>query len=168
MPRREAIRLCRKVKERNRVVGRLARLWDLLARQLEGELDVSPWVERRADEDGEPVVYMAWRRDINESWSAPTVVMDATMQPAIVRQFFPQIGEPVQVSAPMPHVRVRQITDRPMSSAMLVETAGISDHRNQSRRNNVERVRRYIEVRGPMLSRRAGGWSSANRQSKPR
>jgi putative DNA primase/helicase len=52
----------------------------------------------------------------------------------------------------MPHVRVRQITDRPMSSAMLVETAGISDHRNQSRRNNVERLRRYIEVRGDAVA----------------
>ena len=65
---------------------------------------------------------MAWRDDIHESWRAPTIVMDATMQPEIVRQFFPQMGEPVRAPAPMPHTRVRQITDRAMSAAMLIET----------------------------------------------
>ena len=42
--------------------------------------------------------------------------------------------EPVRIAAPMPHTRVRQITDRPMSKAMLVATKRRSEQRNQSRR----------------------------------
>ena len=141
MPRREAIRLCRKVKERNRVVGRLARLWDLLARQLEGELDVSPWVERRADEDGEPVVYMAWRRDINESWSAPTVVMDATMQPAIVRRSSRRLA-----SRSASRRRCRMSACGRSPTGRWRRDAGPRRAGKRSpqptRRNNVERVRR--------------------------
>lgn len=146
MPRHDAIRLCAEAAEHNRRVARLARFWELLARQLEGGIDRSPWVER-AEDRGEPCVRMAWRRDIHESWSAPTIVMDATLQPQIVKQFFPQISEPIRVAAPMPHTYVRQITDRPMSLASLHETETASERRNQSRRNNVEKLRRYIEVR---------------------
>ena len=146
MPRLDAIRLCTQAAEHNRRVVRLARFWDLLARQFESGLDQSPWVER-TEERGEPCVRMAWRRDIHKSWSAPTIIMDATLQPEIVRQFFPQIGESIRVAAPMPHTYVRQITDKPMSLASLLKTETASEHRNQSRRNNVERVRRYIEVR---------------------
>ncbi|HEX2152021.1 MAG TPA: hypothetical protein VHG31_08500, partial [Stellaceae bacterium] len=147
MPRGNAIRLCAWATEHNRTVARLARMWDLLARQLERGLHFSPWIRRLTEEGRGPALQMEWRRDIHPSWSAPTLVMDATLQPEIVRQFFPQIGEPIRVSAPMPHTYVRQITDKPMSAASLIETDTASDHRNQSRRNNVERVRRYIEVR---------------------
>ena len=67
MPRREAIRLCAQAAEHNRRVARLARFWELLARQFESGLDRSPWVER-TDDRGDPCVRMAWRRDIHESW----------------------------------------------------------------------------------------------------
>jgi hypothetical protein len=147
MPRGDAIRLCAWADKHNRTVARLARMWDLLARQIENGLHFSPWIRRLTTEGGGPALQMEWHRDIHPSWSAPTLVMDATLQPEIVRQFFPQIGKPVRVAAPMPHTYVRQITDRPMSAASLIETDTASDHRNQARRNNVERVRRYIEVR---------------------
>jgi hypothetical protein len=55
---------------------------------------------------------MAWRDDIHESWTVATLVMDATLSPEIVRQFFPQLTDVHQVSAPMPHAYVRQIIDR--------------------------------------------------------
>jgi len=144
MPRGAAISACKKIAKHNGLVVKLARLWDLLARQVEGGQECSPWlsVDSIADE-----VRMAWRKDIHESWSAPTVVMDATLQPEIVRQFFPQMTGPVRVSAPMPHTYVRQITDRAMSKAMLIPTEAASERRNQARENNLERLRRLIEAR---------------------
>jgi hypothetical protein len=47
----------------------------------------------------------------------------------------------------MPHTRVRQITDRPMTADMLIPTEGASERANATRRANVERVQRFIEVR---------------------
>jgi hypothetical protein len=46
----------------------------------------------------------------------------------------------------MSHTYVRQITDRAMSKAMFIETETTSEKRNQSRRNNIERLRWTIEV----------------------
>ena len=90
---------------------------------------------------------MAWRDEIHEDWRAPTIVMDATMPVEIVRQFFPADGGAMRVSAPMPHAWVRHITDRAMSADMLIPTDGASDKTNATRRANVERVRRFLEVR---------------------
>ena len=86
---------------------------------------------------------MAWRDDIHRAWRVPTMVMDATMPVEIVRQFFPQMEEPVSATAPMPHTRVRQITDRAMAASMLIPSATANEQTNTTRRNNVERVRRY-------------------------
>jgi len=47
----------------------------------------------------------------------------------------------------MPHTRVRQITDRPMTADMLIPTEGASERTNATRRANVGRVRRVLEVR---------------------
>src|SRR4051794_15069275 len=90
---------------------------------------------------------MIWHDDIHKSWRVPTMVMDAMMPVAIVRQFFPQLQEPVSAPAPMPHTFVRQITDRAMSAAMLIPSKKASDKTNAPRRKNIERVHRYIEVR---------------------
>ncbi len=150
---------------------KLARFWRLLKQTLEAPDERSPWLELRhkTDEDGEMkiIVAMAWRDDIHKSWHVPTLVMDATMPVEIVRQFFPQMEEPVSAPAPMPHTRVRQITDRAMAASMLIPSARANDRTNATRRNNVERVRRYH--RGPRRRCAAGAacWSSASRGWKP-
>jgi putative DNA primase/helicase len=90
---------------------------------------------------------MAWRDDIHPDWCVPTMVMDGTMPVEIVRQFFPNPAAPRQISAPMSHTRVRQITDRPMTADMLIPTEGAREPTNATRCANVERVRRVIELR---------------------
>jgi len=90
---------------------------------------------------------MIWRDDIHESWGAATAIMDATLSAPIVRQFFPKMTAPLAVAAPMPYTRVRQITDRPMTADMLIPTRDASERTNATRRANVERLRRFVEVR---------------------
>jgi hypothetical protein len=152
MPRAEALKICKRVAKHNGTVARLARLWERLALTLEGGHERSPWLtfEQEAELPGGgvgPVVAMAWRRDIHPSWSAPTLIMDATMRPEIVREFFPRMTGPVRVSAPMPHTHIRQIIDQSMSIGKLVPSDKASEKTNDTRRNNLERLRRYIEVR---------------------
>ena len=143
--------ICAEAAGINRAVAHFARLWEMLARTINENYARSPWIEfekQARAENGEttPAVWLSWRDDIRESWRAPTITMDATTPVEIVRQFFPQLGEPIQVAVAMPHTRVRQITDRPVAKAMLVETEKAGDRRNASRRHNIERLRRLIDV----------------------
>jgi hypothetical protein len=101
-----------------------------------------------------PAVHLAWRDDIHESWTAATLVMDATLSPEIVRQFFRQLTDVYRVSAPMPHAYVRQIIDRPMSANMLIPAGDPEQQRNSTRKANVERVRRFTEVRASHVAPR--------------
>jgi putative DNA primase/helicase len=89
---------------------------------------------------------------VHESWTAPTILMDATMPAEIVKQFFPVVEVPSRISAPMPHTRVRQITDRPMAAHMLIPDGDPNDHPNPTRRANIERVRRFLFVRAAEVS----------------
>ena len=159
MPAKEYKAACAQVAMHNQLVARLARFWRLLKQTIEAPDERSPWLEVRhkIGEDGKTniVVAMAWRDEIHQSWRVPTIVMDATMPVEIVRQFFPQMEEPVSAPAPMPHTRVRQITDRPMAASMLIPSPKANERTNTTRRNNVERVRRFIEVRAADVLARA-------------
>lgn len=145
--------ICTKIIPHNQAVARLARFWELLLRSIEVSCERSPWLDLRkiqpmpGSEETASAIVMTWRDDIHPSWAAPTLIMDATMPVGIVKQFFPDMAEPCRISAPMPHTRVRQITDRPMTANMLIPTEGASERTNATRRANVERVRRFIEVR---------------------
>jgi putative DNA primase/helicase len=153
MPFPQVRAICNKIMTHNQLVGRLARFWDLLQRTLIAPDERSPWLEPREAEPmpgGEgtaPVVLMVWRDDIHPSWTAPTVVMDATMPIEIVRQFFPAVDIPRCVAAPMPNSYVRQIIDRPMTAEMLIPSEYANQRTNATRRANVERVRKFLLVR---------------------
>jgi putative DNA primase/helicase len=142
-----------KIVAHNQLVARLARVWDLLERTIEAPYERSPWLELRKSEPlpggkgNAPAIRMTWCDEIHESWRAPTLIMDATLPAPIVRQFFPKMPEPLAVAAPMPHTRVRQITDRAMTAEMLIPTEGAGERTNATQRANVERVRRFVEVR---------------------
>jgi putative DNA primase/helicase len=147
----------KKVAQHNKLVARLARFWDLLARTVEGPSVHSPWLELRKAEmlpTGEGAVdevVMSWRDDIHESWGAPTLVMDATLPVEIVKAFFPTSTIADPIPAPMPHTWVRQITDRAMTADMLIPT-GDDGRENARRRANVERLRRFLQVRSQDVS----------------
>jgi putative DNA primase/helicase len=150
---------CRGIIEHNQMVARLARFWRLLTDTLEAtEVERSPWLDfqkavRGSSGRGQaPAVSMVWRDDIHPSWAAPTLVMDATMPVAIVRQFFPNLEPPIHIDAPMPHTRVRQITDRPMTAQMLIPNATAGDKSQHAQNANVERVHRLLEVRAREMS----------------
>jgi putative DNA primase/helicase len=151
--------ICGAVAQHNQDVRRLTTFWDLLILTAVGEAELSPYLDVRHDEpisltasSVEPAIRMAWRLDIHKSWSAPTIIMDATMQVDIVREFFPGMSDPVRISAPMPHTYVRQVVDRNMAKSMLVASESANDRTNQTRRNNADRVHSFIEVRANDVS----------------
>jgi hypothetical protein len=158
MPLAHVKKICIRIAAHNQLVARLAQFWDLLRRTVAAPDERSPWLELRLDEplpNGEgtaPAVLMVWRDDIDSSWAAPTLIMDATMPTEIVRQFFPAMSPPQRISAPMPHAHVRQIVDRLMTAEMLIPTEGANERTNAPRRANVERIRRFLKVRAAAVS----------------
>ena len=179
MPPAAVKELCGRAAAHNRNVAKLARFWQLLTDTIAGEAARSPWLalkhETKTHKDTvEPAVRMAWCDKIHESWqSVPTMILDATMPTEIVRRFYPGMAEPVQITAPTPHVHVRQITDQPMSKNRLIPTGDRDTPQNRTRRANVERVRRFIEVRafqagtGKVRSSATRAWKICSRRALP-
>jgi hypothetical protein len=153
MPLARVKKICGAIAAHNQMVARLARFWELLGCTLAALDERSPWLELRLyeplprAEGTAPAVLMVWRDGIHLSWMRPTILMDATMPTEIVRQFFPNMPEPLRVSAPMPHTYVRQIVDRAMTAEMLIPAETANERTNATRFSNVERVRRVLQVR---------------------
>ena len=154
MPLENVKAICAAVAVHNQDVRRLAVFWELLIRTLEGDAERSPYLDLRPDErtgltssNTQFAVRMIWRAEVHDSWRAPTTIMDATMSPEIVRQYFPGMPDPVRITVDTPHTRVRQIIDRPMSAAMLIERPGASDRARRTRENHQNDLRTFIENR---------------------
>ena len=95
--------------------GRAARAVLAIAElDLEAPDERSPWLELRhdVDDDGKATitVALAWRDEVHEQLAPAGNDHGRNHAVEVVRQFFPQMEEPVSAPAPMPHARVRQIT----------------------------------------------------------
>ena len=154
MPLEEVQQICAPVAVHNQEVRLLTTFWDLLIRTLEAGLERSPYLYFNPHErthltatNTQPAVRMVWRQDVHPSWLAPTTIMDATMQPEIVRQYFPSLPEPVRITVDTPHTYVRQIIDQPMSAKKTITRAGATEKANRTVENHQNDLRTFIETR---------------------
>jgi putative DNA primase/helicase len=136
---------CQRIADHNQQIARLCRFFDLLARTLETECDRSPWLEMRFaelpnSENREPAIFMIWRDGIHPSWDAhgSTMILNAATRPQITRLFYPHAAVPTMHTVAMPYTHVTQIIDRAMTEAHNMR--------------NVEKIRRYIEVRAAEIA----------------
>jgi len=154
MPLEQVQQICGRVAAHNQDVRLLTTFWDLLIRTVEAGLERSPYLYLNPDErtnltatNTQPAVRMIWREDVHPSWLAPTTIMDATMQPQVVRQYFPSMGEPVRITVDTPHTYVRQIIDQPMSAKKTITRAGGTEKANRTVENHQTNLRIFIETR---------------------
>src|ERR1700730_11442758 len=83
--------------EHNSEVTKLAKFFELLAKTIMGEGDVSPYLELKSEEIKTPdgpvevnIFHMYWKEDINSTWAlAQILYMDGTMQPEMARWWLP-------------------------------------------------------------------------------
>lgn len=126
---------------------------DLIA-TAETEVSGHLYLEHREDDDGRVLVVKARsRREIPAGLQdVPTLILDATLPaPAILQAFFPQIDIPEPIEAAMPHVRVRQTINAPVSMNKLRPTDETCAGRNLAAIRRAV-LQRFIEVgRKPML-----------------
>ena len=76
---------------------------------------------------GEGAVFMKSRRDIHDDWQIPTLILDATLQPDLVRHFWSTMQVTADIRIQTPHQHVTQVTDRSYSKTQLGKAAGLRD-----------------------------------------
>lgn len=168
-----------------RFTTKVPTLWGLIEDLLRSDHDTATTIELEPNAklqggDGHGLlIWMHHRLDVHESWRSPTLVLDGTARPEIIRHWFPELHVAPAVHIEAPHQRVTWVrasfakarlvatTSRPaLPSTFRVasnptstprRTEDADDRRNRSRQNNLEELRRYIEVQAATYRGRGTG-----------
>jgi hypothetical protein len=89
-----------------------------------------------------PAINIKGRKNVHPSWHVPTLIMDGTMQPDIVRKFWPTMELTADVKVEAPHQHVRQVGDSSYSKAHLKpnEKPNPGDDEKPTRRRGLRNV----------------------------
>ncbi len=137
----------------NRAAMRCARFFGSLAALLEdGGPEASGWASlAQADTDAGRVrvLRLRGRRRVAKGWHAPTLILDALLDVALVRPFWPSVQVTATLDARAPHMCVRQLTGRDWPKTALVPDEYADAAENERRLKNSERLRAAVlrEVR---------------------
>ena len=123
----------------NRDLGRRAMWWSALDALLAPDgPDASGWAGldvAHGEAGPQRVLGLRQRRPLAKGWQVPTLLMDATMEPELLRPVWPDLELVADVAVEAPHMRVRQVTDRAFSLSML-DPDGATDPKEVRRRAN--------------------------------
>jgi len=135
-------------------------LWKLVADFIDSSGDrtpnikLEPSAKLRGGDGLGPMLWLHYRREIGDSWRAPTLLLDGTARPEIVRHFFPHLGTTTQIDIEAPHQRVTWVR-RSFAKSRLLPSEKASPRRNKANAKTLEDVRRYIEATAGRYRRRA-------------
>lgn len=139
----------------NRIVLNIARLLGLLIDALKANLDFVPglFTETVSAPSGEKyrAIRLRWLKRIAGGWNVPTVITSATAHPAVLQAIWPALKAPVSAEAAMPHVTVRQVTDRGFGASSVTPSDRAPEASQTYARNLRARLLRYIEMRAGEL-----------------
>ena len=111
----------------NRTVIRLARFFGALETLLgDSGPEASGWVSlavAKTENGPVRVLRLRGRRALAEGWRVPTLLIDALLDPALVRPYWPDLEVAAEIAARTPHMRVRQLTGRDWAKTALVPDA---------------------------------------------
>ena len=109
--------------KQNSEIPRMARMWKLLEELIASDHDRSGKlsIEEASDEGASyKGIRLKWREDIRDGWKAPTLHVDATMEPELVRSYLPNIKILDEIKAATPHQKITQYVDRSFSKYALI------------------------------------------------
>ncbi|MFE1603340.1 hypothetical protein [Methylobacterium sp. ID0610] len=125
------------------------------------------YLDTRDGDDGQVLVAKTRSvKAITAQWRRPTLLLDATLPPAeILGAFYPQVETADPIEAAMPHVRVRQVLDAPVSATKLkLDDEGAPRRNLRAVRRTI--LRRFIDNgRAPLLviaQKAVAGWLRAS------
>lgn len=84
------------------------------------------------------------RKDIRKSWSAPTLILDATLRPELARLWFPNLRVAAEIEAEAPHQRVVQHYTRSFARSHFGRYA--KGHGFQANRKAVDALWRWAKL----------------------
>ena len=101
-------------------VVRLARFWGTVNTFLsQNELAHSGWISLDRSKDGVRRVAIKGRNAIARGWHAPTLLLDAVLNPDLIRPYYRDIAVTAELAVEAPFQRVRQVIDRAYAKGML-------------------------------------------------
>jgi putative DNA primase/helicase len=107
----------------NSEIPRMARMWKLLEELIDIDHDRSGTLSIK-EESNEGATYrgvrLKWRESIRDGWKAPTLHVDATMEPELIRSYLPNIKILDEIKAATPHQKITQYVDRSFSKYALI------------------------------------------------
>jgi putative DNA primase/helicase len=119
----------------------------LTALLADGGPEASGWISlsTRPTKNGpQRVLLLRIRRDVPNSWRAPTLLLDAMLPPDLLRHYWPDLDVVAEIEAQTPHMRVRQIHDRDWVKSALVPDEREKPRENERRLKNSECVRAAV------------------------
>lgn len=103
----------------NRTVGPLVMSWCAARDLLAGDDDATDRMTVWLNEDKALVLTLSGRQDIHEDWRKPTLLIDASLEPDLLREFWPDIRIAGEFAIDAPHMTVHQVQGRAFSKRML-------------------------------------------------
>ena len=107
----------------NKVVAKLGRLWKAVGALVAADgPEQSGWIKlgiSKTNDGTAPAIFLKGRKDVHESWHVPTLMLDATFQPELVRHFWPSLEMKADVRLTAPHQHIKQVVDRSYSKGQL-------------------------------------------------
>ncbi len=133
----------------NRDVSRLAGLWHALKPLVAADgPERSGWVELTRSDDGTRMLSVCGRMDVRTAWQVPTLILNATLNPALVMPYYSQAELVTEIHVQTPHMRVRQVNDKAHAKAMLAPATPEQEVANPEnaayRRRNLKRLRAIL------------------------
>jgi putative DNA primase/helicase len=111
---------------------RRAALFSTIAAFIDGEVRASGHVLIDRTDDDRPAFRSLGRRPLGKGWHAPTLILDATLRPELVRPFFPDVEIGAEIEAETPFMRVVQHYSRSFAKShfgQFVKGAGFTPDR---------------------------------------
>lgn len=132
----------------NRTAMRLARVFKAMEALIDADgPEASGWLSlATVDGDNGPVrvLRVRGRRDVRKGWLRPTLVLDALLDPDLLRPYWPTIRVTARIEASTPHMRVRQLIGRDWSKSALVPAPYNTPAENERRLSNSSRLRAAV------------------------
>lgn len=134
--------LCEQAAKTLAVIKKRWRFWTLLADFIEsGEIE-SPNLTATP----ELKISMAWKSPIHDDWKkAPTLLLDATLNQEITRQWFPRLEVTANIKLEAPHCTRTQVVDIPFAARQWNPNPDAANFTTQ--KNNADKMAHHLEVK---------------------
>ena len=123
---------------------REAELWSILATELELATDAPRQIMGVRLDQGDGVLHMQRRADLKAP-DIPTLVLDATAEPEILRAFLPKI-EVKRFNVAAPHQRIIQIDDAQLGKSAIVPNEDDTPAVAKTKATKIQKLERLLEV----------------------